>query len=326
MKKQILPRLLALAVTFAPAVGLAQQPPSPTGVDEGKAHFARGVALFRENDFRGALVEFHRSYDVSHNFKVLYNIGQTELELQDYAGARGSFQKYLTEGGAEIDGARRASVDEDIKKLAARVARVEVKANLDGAEVLVDDVVVGKTPLKAPVVVSIGRRKITLQKRGVVSTARFVDVAGGDAATVSLELAGPSAPERLPSITPPTPVPVPPPPPPPPPPSHTGMWIGVAATGALMAGTVVAGGLAVAAHSDAQTKLATFGVKATDVDGAHSKASTLALVTDILGGVTIAMAGVTIALGVTGGSKKEAATPRAYLTVGPRGALLTGRF
>jgi hypothetical protein len=321
-------RSLALAALLLTPSLAAAQAPVPTGTpasasEEGKAHFQRGVALFQEGDFRSALVEFRRSYELSHNFKVLYNIGQTEYELQDYAGALRSFRRYLVEGGGEIDAARRASVEEEVKKLLLRVARVEIKTGADGAEVLVDDVVVGKTPLKEPVLVSIGRRKITLQKGGAVSSARFVELAGGDQTSVTLELheGGAATP------TGPTPPPVTPPPttlPPAPPPSRTGLWASLATTGALTVGAVVTGVLALQSYNDTQNKLGTLGVKGSDVQSAHGKTVALAATTDVLGGLAIAMAGVTIGFAVTGG--KSAEPPKAAITLGPRGGALSLRF
>jgi hypothetical protein len=170
--------------------------------------------------------------------------------------------------------------------------------------------------------VSIGRRKVTLQKGGVVSAARFVDLAGGDLAPVTLELveAHPGA------VAPPGPPLVPVAPPPAVAPPRTGMWASLAVTGALTVGAVVTGVLTLGAHSDAETKLGTLGVARADVEAAHSKTATLALVTDILGGAAIAMAGVTIALGVTSSVRSDAAAPRAALTVGPRGMALAGSF
>jgi len=326
---RLLPRLALATVLLSTSIAAAQPspagaPPAAAAVEEGKAHFLRGVSLFHESDFRSALVEFRRAYELSHNFKVLYNLGQTELELQDYAGARSSFQRYLFEGGGEIEAGRRASVEEDIKKLAARVARVEVKANVTDAEVLVDDVVVGKTPLKEPLLVSIGRRKLTLQKGGAVSTARFVELAGGDLVPVALDLADsrPQAPAAPLAVVPPPPAPLPPAPASPP---RTGMWVGLGVTGALTLGAVVTGVLALGAHSSAETTLGTVGVSASAVQAAHSKTATLALATDLLGGAAIVMAGVTVALGVTG-SKTDAAPPRAAITLGPRGAAISGSF
>ncbi|MFT3766204.1 MAG: PEGA domain-containing protein [Minicystis sp.] len=309
---------LAAAALLVSRAALAQQPPAPppaeAAADEGKTRFQRGVQLFRENDFRSALVEFRRAYELTKNYKVLYNIGQTEYELQDYAGALRSFQRYLADGGAELEAARRTQVEEDIKKLGARVARIEIKSNAADAEVLVDDVVIGKTPLKDPVLVSIGRRKVTIQKGGLVSAARFVDLAGGDRIAVTVELAEPSAPKAPLGPTAP--------PPPAPAPSRTGMWVSLAVTGALVAGTAVTGVMALGAHSDAEKQLGTLGVKASDVEAAHTKTRNLALVADILGGAALAMAGVTIALGVTS-SKSDAPPPQtATIRIGPRGAAL----
>jgi hypothetical protein len=325
MKPAALLRLaVAAAVALSPTLASAEPParaPDAAAIEEGKTHFQRGVALFHEGDARSALVEFRRAYDLSHNYKVLYNMGQTQFELQDYAGALRAFRRYLAEGGVEIDAARRSAVDDDIRKLGARVARVEVKANVDDAEVLVDDVVVGRTPLKEPVLVSIGRRKITVQKGGVVSAARVVEVAGGDLTAVSLELAEP---KTAGPVTPPPPVAQPPTPVvTQPAPSRTGLWVSLGITGALTAGAVVTGVLALGAHSDAETKLGTLGVMSSDVEAAHSKTATLALVTDILGGTAIAMAAVTIVIGVTG---KSSAPAKAALGLGPRGVAFSGSF
>lgn len=335
---KILPHLALLAVLAAPALAAAQpaspqpaQPPPPAQAEEGKARFQRGVQLFKEGDFRSALVEFRRAYDLSRNYKVLYNIGQTEFEIADYASAQRSFQRYLAEGGAEIDAARRAQVEEDLKKLAARVAKIQITSNVEGAEVLVDDVPVGKTPLHEPVLVSIGRRKVTLLKGGVISPARFVELAGGDVGNVSIELAEPKAGP----IADPQPLP---PPPPPPPPSRTGLWVCLGVTGALVAGTAVSGGLALGARSDAQDKLNTLGAKAADIEAAHSKASKLALTADILGGAAIAMGVVSVVVGVTGGKPSAGEAPKAAsgpklpdsfvarFTLGPRGAGFVGSF
>ncbi len=312
---------LTAALAFLPRAALAQPPAAPASVDAGdesKTHFQRGVQLFRENDFRSALVEFRRAQEMSKSYKVLYNIGQTEYELQDYAGALRSFQRYLEGGGAEIEASRRAQVEDDLKKLAARVARVDIKSNAPGAEVLVDDLVVGRTPLEEPVLVSIGRRKVTLQKGGAVSPPRFVDLAGGDSVAVTIDLADAGAARPAP----------PPPPvaPPPPAPSRTGLWIGVGVSSALVVGTVITGVLALGAKSDAEATLGTLGVKASDVSAARSKMKKLALATDILGGASIAMIGVTVVLGVTGGKGDAPAPKTATIGVGPGSLSVGGTF
>ena len=75
--------------------------------DAARSHFEHGVELYREGDFRAALIEFQRAYEASPNYKVLYNLGQTNLELQDYAGALKALRGYLEGGGGAVPAARR---------------------------------------------------------------------------------------------------------------------------------------------------------------------------------------------------------------------------
>jgi hypothetical protein len=318
-------------------VAFAQEPAAQV---EGRSHFRRGVDFFKEGDFRAALIEFKRAYELAPNYKVLYNLGQTSLELQDYASALRSFEKYLADGGKEIPATRRTQVDAEVERLKKRVARVEVTTNVPDAEIFIDDVSVGRTPL-APLAVSAGRRKFSASKGGITAT-RAVDLAGGDSTTVALEIVEPVAPAPPPAVAPaktpepprapartepPRPVIVQPAPPPPAPePSNTGLWIGITATGALAAGAVATGIFALSAKKDFDNTVARYGVDAQTVSDARSKTRTLALVTDILTGATVLAGGVTVitALGSSASSKERQHAVSVDLTAG--GVIARGTF
>jgi hypothetical protein len=307
--------------------------------DEGRAHFQRGVQFYKENDFRAALIEFKRAYEAAPNYKVLYNLGQTNLELQDYAAALTSFRKYLDEGGKDVPRDRRTQVDGEIRKLEGRVARVTIKSNIEGADVLVDDVLVGKTPLASPVLVSAGRRKIAVSKAGSGQQSRTVDVAGGDDASVDLEIA--TQPTTTTTTNPPpsdggsgsNPVIVTTPPPPSTP--HTGggpstaTWIGIVTTTTLGAGAIVMGSLALVSKSQYDEALNT--PASNKIGDMRDKTKTFALVTDVLAGTAIAGAVVTVILALTThGTAKETESAflghRIRVDIGPAGAGLSGRF
>jgi tetratricopeptide (TPR) repeat protein len=309
--------LLSSALLLAPGAAFAQAAPSPApaqAADPGKSHFTNGVALYREGDFRGALIEFRRAYELTHNYRALYNIGQASFELQDYAEALRSFQKYLADGGAEIEADRRAQVEGDLKKLSARVARLAIKTNVPGASVLVDDVVVGHAPLAEPLVVSAGRRKITVQAPAMPPTTRMMDVAGGDAKTITIDVA-----QAFAAAEAPTPAPSGP--------SRTGLWISLGFTGALTAGAVTMGVLALNAHADGEKKLATRGVAASDIESAGSKTRAFAATSDVLTATAGAMAIVSIVLAATSGTKRpDAPKPSVGLLVAPRALGIEGRF
>ncbi len=351
--------LLAGALaTASEARAQSAEPPAPSraATEEAGAHFRRGIELFKEADFRGALIELRRANQIAPSFRVLYNIGQCYLELQDYAGALRSFQAYLAEGGAKIPRDRRAAVEADIQKLQGRVASVEITSNVAGAEVRVDEDVVGTTPLAQPVVVGSGRRKITVEKSGLPPAEKNIDVAGGDHLSVSLPLTQAAATAAAPPAT----APVSPPPAAPPadtapaparapagpsahdaaPASsssgHSNVWIGWTITGALAAGAVVTGVLALGAKQDSDTKLATLPGNANDISNAHKNTQLLAGLTDGLGGAAIVAGVVSLYFTLSGGksepskaSANAAAKPSLSalkLGVGRDRILLQGEF
>jgi hypothetical protein len=175
-------------IVCAPRPSRADDPPTNPVLRDAASHFERGVKLYEELDWRAALIEFERAYSIAPHYAVLYNIGQCRYQLQDYAGALNAFEQYLALGGAQGPADVVRQVKATIDDLRGRVARVLVTANVDDAEITVDDVVVGKTPLASPLVVSEGRRRIGAGKAGYASAARTVDVAGKDSAEVTLRL------------------------------------------------------------------------------------------------------------------------------------------
>ena len=163
------------------------QPSAQGASQEASRHFARGIKLFEDDDWRTALIEFERAYAIEPNYRVLYDIGQCRYQLHDYPGALAAFQRYLAEGADHVTGDRRAQVESDIDVLKGRVARVRVSSASAGVEVRIDDVVIGTTPFAAPVVVSAGRRKVAGSKAGLSVVTRYVDLAGDETADVVLD-------------------------------------------------------------------------------------------------------------------------------------------
>jgi hypothetical protein len=289
-------------------------------LDEAKQHFNRGVDLYDDNDFTGALVEFKRAYELSQDFHVLFNIAQTQYQVQNYAGALDAFQRYVTDGGSGVDAKRRTYVDKEIQKLRGRVATVKVVVNVPGADILVDDEKVGTSPLSKPLTVSQGRRKITASIDGKPPATKTIEVAGGDNTSVDLQIESESA------ATPP-----PPPPPPAPVETHRKVplvpWI---VAGGLFVGAAVTGTLALVFKSDFDGKLNTYGVTAADINGAHDTAKAFAAASDIFSGCTLVAAGVALVMTLTatptpveGHARPQA---RVRFLVGPGSVGVAGAF
>jgi len=299
-------RLLApLAVVLVTAVNASVEAEpndsKPAAIDpaarrEAQQHFRKGIELYDENDFRGALVEFERAYDLAPSYRILYNIAQVRYQLRDYAGALKAFEQYLAEGGKQVDRRRRSEVEQEIVKLRGRVAQVTVTTSVPGADVFIDDVLVGTTPLAESVVVSAGRRTITATKQGYHPATRTVDVASADKLDVTLELVASRSALSPPPTHPPAPAPEDHDRPARPEGSSTSAryevpWIAWGAAGVLAAGATVTGVMALGASNDLADKRGTPNVGRDGLDAARSKTSRLALVTDVLGGAALVVGG-----------------------------------
>jgi hypothetical protein len=297
------PRGMALvlaALALAPAVVAApvREAAAQASADAG-AHFERGVGFFKDGDYVAAMVEFKKAYELDPNYRVLYNLGQCSRELRDYAAALTSFERYLAEGRTEIDPDRRARVEGWVGDLRGKVGKLTIATNVEGADVAVDDVAVGKTPLPAAVVVNAGRRKLTMSKVGYAPLTRVVDVAGTEEKNLAIDMV-PLAADTLPPTTAPAPTT-------PPPEAEDGPspwpWAVVAVTAATGTATAILGIVALGKKSDFEDALETYPTSATEVEDARGQARTFAIAADVMGGVTIAGAAVAIVGFVIEGQK-----------------------
>jgi len=328
--------LIALAV---PAGAQSEQPESEAAeggateqtdqesadaTENARTHFKLGVDFYRERNFRAALIEFQRAYTASPHYKLLYNLGQASLELQEYATALDYFTGYLREGGDEIAAERRQEVEATIASLETRIATVTISSNQEGTEIYVDDTLIGRVPLAEPVRVGAGRHKITAIKEGLEPIERMVDVAAGDDKEVRLDFedraAAAVAAELRPRSTtvirvgdgPNTPA----------------IWAGVA-TAVLGAGAITLTILTTLAEKDYENELDGETTKP-KLDELRDEAKVKALATDIAWGATLVSGIVTAVFIVTGGGAEaeteEQATRGIDVGVGPSQVMVSGRF
>jgi tetratricopeptide (TPR) repeat protein len=280
---------------------------------QAREHFGQATKLYKDGDFDAALVQFERAYQLKPNYKVLYNIGQTYFQLREYVEARDAMQRYVKDGGDQIDAERLAAVNKDLADLERRLAKVTLTVNVAGATVLVDGKKVGLTPLSEPIVVSEGQRAISVEapNRGVLQ--RQIRVAGGDQQALTLTFE--DAPRTVIVKTVPQDV-------------KTGLGAGFWATAigavALGAGAGITGYFAFQAQDDNRRQRKEFGVTPSQLDDSNKRAKTLALTTDILSGAALVCAGVATVILVTTPSHSHSAS--LGLNVGLGSAALSGRF
>jgi hypothetical protein len=238
--------------------------------------------------------------------------------LGRYTEAQEYFQRYLNDGQDEVSSERRRDVEAQLGKLAGRIATLVLSSNVAGAEIFVDDQLVGTSPLQGPVKVSSGTRTIAAISSGRPRVSQVIDVAGGD--TVAVQLSFPSQNDAAPALnayTSPTR---------PSPQSaseaHSGnpaLWLGIT-SGALLVGAGVMGYLTVRdAHKYDDAVARKTSVR--ELEDLDSRATTKALVTDVLLGATVVAAGITVLLALSGNGERETrAVTKTKPKPTPRGA------
>jgi len=185
---------LALAALLAAESAFAAPPASSAPdvrsqlPDPARKAWDAAKQLAGASDFRGALVEFQRAYELSHNARVLFNVGVTEKLLTHYARAVDAWEKEQTEGGAQLTAAELQELKNAIAIVQQFVTTMDVTANEADATLSIDDYPVGKTPFAAPVRIDVGKHVVKLSKDGFVEAVTPVDVASGGRTPVAFKL------------------------------------------------------------------------------------------------------------------------------------------
>lgn len=282
-------------------------------VEEARTRFQRGVDSYKDGDYQAAVVEFRRAYDLVHNWRILFNLAQACGEMQDYPCALNAFERYLSEGGTDVPAARHDEVGRELARIHGRIAKVTLTVNRPNAEVFVDATSVGRSPLSEPIMVSAGRRRFSATLPNGQTIAKTADVAGGDRVALQIDFAGEPAPALVSQaevVGPPRTT------------SATPVYVGLAVTGVAGVATAITGFMAVSAKGSLDRALDAIPGSESDIDSARGRLRTLSLATDVLAGVTIVAAGVTLYLALTRSSKPTPATASVF--AGPAWAL--GRF
>jgi hypothetical protein len=323
---------VALSLAVAPASPLFAKPNAADEATkaEARARLEKGKKLYEEGAFEAALVEFQRAYELAPSYKILYNIGLIEQQLNDFVASLRAYERYLKEGGKDVTPARKSEVEKSIAALKQSIATVNVKVNVDDAEITVDDQSVGKSPLADAVLVNAGKRRIVATKDGR-STAKMISVAGGDTTTVNLEVptAAPPPQPVVATVTGPatstTSVPI----------TDEGApkkrkvpWVGVAVTGAFAAGAIVTGVLALSASNRLKNDRETLGTSRSTLDGDQSSVKRWSITSDVLlAGAAVAGA-ITLVVWLKKPSDDAPTSGATSVNVGfaPNGVVLAGRF
>jgi hypothetical protein len=188
-------RLVAIAIALvvavaAPSFAHAQAQPSLGETLSGEARTKYDIAkiLYRDGDYAGALANFRRSYELSKDARLLWNMAACEKNLHNYRRVIELVERYLAEADAVLTDDDRREARAFLDAVRKLVASVRIDVNEPASEVFVDEDPVGSSPIAEPVVVSYGRHRFRARKNGFIEATTTVDVVEGQATTIRLDL------------------------------------------------------------------------------------------------------------------------------------------
>ena len=298
-----------------------------------KEHFETGLRLYEDGDYALALIEFERAYSFVPDFRVLYNIGQVSIQLGRYARASQALEQYLKNGGPKVSAARVKSVHNDQKMLEGRTAHLMVNSNVDGADVLLDESLLAKTPVSEPLLVDAGEHRITLQKPGYAPHTQPLVLAGRDETTLQIDLVEESKAQlqerQQLGTLPAQQNPMLPPPAAPPPKKSELLYVGWGATGVLAIGWAVTGFIGIKAANELHNQL-NQPTTSDELQSLRVKARGWLLASDIVGATALVTGGTTLYFTLKRPSRDQP-TPQPGMTslnlgLGPGAVQLNGTF
>lgn len=265
-------RVLALAALLAqtlaaPRAASAQEQAPSTASSEARERFLRGQSAYSQGDYDAAIEEWRAAYDLDARPLILYNLSQAYERSGAIAEAVETLELYLSTTSGEDPNVPTAR--NRLASMRARLRRtgIVVQDAPAGAEIFVDDRSWGLAPRPDPIAVEPGRHRVRLALEGYGDFEMAISVPAGQAISVSAEMeplggAVVQADEEEEG------------------PSRTGGIILIGAGGGLVVTAAVLGGLAYSGAKDAEFSSG----------GDADRATTLALTSDVLGGVGIAAA------------------------------------
>jgi len=276
-RRSLVASVLMVAL-LSPSLSWAASPKIPTADEmvEARRRYDRALELSDEGNYDEALLELQRAYALAPTYRLLYNLGVVSVAVHDYVKAIDYFNRYLVEGGTEIEPARVTEVQTQMERLRARTSSVRITVSAPNAEVSIDDVPMGKSPLGGPITINSGRHRISASLPGYFPATQVIELAGNDNKVVSLTMVQATVAAEKPS----KPIP----------------WLAWGITAALGAGAVVTGVLALNAESNYDSKVGTLGVSGSDVDSSYRTMRGFSLTCDAFLVGTVVAAGVSFYL------------------------------
>ena len=177
------PLALALLCLSSPARAQGEPANAASSIDLKK----RGDAAMDALDYTAALGLYAEAYGSSHDPALLYNMGRAYDALGQFPNAVDKLVQFQREASPELL-ARVPNLAQRIARIRAEVTTVTLTSNVVGARVLLNNRLVGVTPLASPLAINAGHTKLEVTAEGFLTLHRELELAGGQSMSVEASL------------------------------------------------------------------------------------------------------------------------------------------
>jgi hypothetical protein len=182
---------------MAPVPAYAQHEPAPAGapspdaVQRADALFRSANQLYTQQKWAEAEAAFLAAWALNPTYDVAANLGHTQFKLQKYRDAAEHLSFALRNWPLIGKPEPRKLAQDRLDEARRFVAAVTVSVSEPGADVFVDGILVGHSPMVSELFVEPGTRVIEARLQGRGDAKQVVQAAKGAASTVTLTLQRP---------------------------------------------------------------------------------------------------------------------------------------
>ncbi len=152
-----------------------------------KADYISGRVLFEDGDYASSLIKFQNAFEASKDPRLLWNVAACEKALRHYARVLNLLERYVKEGGPLLTDQDRLDADSVVSAVKPLVSTLSVESTPAGADVYIDELKVGTTPLTG-LLIDIGNRKLSVRLAGFEDYEALRPVNGADEIKLAVPL------------------------------------------------------------------------------------------------------------------------------------------
>jgi hypothetical protein len=171
--------LFVVSVRAAPALATA---------DEAKTHFERGVSLFEDRNFDGALAEFQKSFELKPTPAALQNIAVCQKSLHRYTDAIGTLEAMLRDFGQQLSFDDKKAAEDAIREMKNLLGSLVLVVKPPAARVTVDDRAVAAEQRSRGVLLPSGEHRVVAEAEGHKRFEQIVKIVSGESKTIAVDL------------------------------------------------------------------------------------------------------------------------------------------